>query len=365
MATAEIKISRRKLKRLAYDAVKSAETVNLVYLNDSEPGIYRLNSETGFVYFKNNRKLTNKQDLLRIKKLAIPPAWEKVWISPAENGHLQATGFDKLGRKQYKYHPLWHTLRNHTKFSQLHELGKTLPNIRTQLQKHLALPGLPLEKVLATVISLMQCTCIRVGNTMYEKLYGTFGLTTMKDRHVKITGSEIKFSFKGKKGIYHNIALRSKKLANIVKQCKDIPGKELFQYYDEHGERKTIDSGLVNNYIKELSGGSFTAKDFRTWSGTIYALEALKNAEPPTSINSTKRTINEVLDYVAQQLGNTRTVCRKYYVHPLLLDMYADSTLSKYLKKTEATNCTNGTDLNAEEKLLMKILESNTAPVIL
>lgn len=365
METAEIKLTRRKLKALANDAIKSAEAVNLVYTNDSEPGIYRLKDGDEFVYFKGKKKLTNKNDLLRIKRLAIPPAWNKVWICTLENGHLQATGFDALGRKQYRYHPLWNSVRNHTKFSQLHEFGKTLPAIRAQLQKHLSLPGLSLNKVLATVVSLMQCTCIRIGNTMYEKLYSSFGLTTLKDHHVTIKGTKLHFSFKGKKGIFHNITLKSKKLANIVKQCRELPGKELFQYYDEHGERKTIDSGMVNNYLKEISGGNFTAKDFRTWAGSIYALEALKKAEHPLSLTGIKRKINEVLDYVAKQLGNTRAVCKKYYVHPLLLEMYSNNSLKKYLRKATSSECNNSIELNTEEKLLMQILETNASPVIL
>jgi DNA topoisomerase-1 len=365
MATAEIRLTRNKLKRLVYDTVKTAEAVNLIYTNDSEPGIYRLKDGDEFVYFKNKKKLTDKDELLRIKRLAIPPAWDKVWISALENGHLQATGFDQLGRKQYKYHPLWHSVRNHSKFSQLHEFGKTLPAIRARLQKDLSKPGLSFEKVMATIVSLMQCTCIRIGNAMYEKLYGSFGLTTLKDRHVTIQGTKMLFSFKGKKGIFHNITLKSKKLANIVKQCRDIPGQELFQYYDENGERKTVDSGMVNSYIKEISGGNFTAKDFRTWSGTIHALEALEKTEPASTFNSIKRKINEVLDYVAKQLGNTRTVCRKYYVHPLLLEMYTNNTLKKFLKRKATNEHNNNNDLNAEETLLMQILETNKAAIIL
>ena len=205
-----------------------------------------------FIYTRNGKKIIDENELLRIKKLAIPPAWENVWICNLLNGHLQATGIDTKKRKQYLYHRAWSAFRNQTKFLQLIAFGKKLPSIREQLAKDLARPGLPLEKVLAAVVMIMQETSIRVGNSMYEKLYGSFGLTTMKDKHVKVNGSSVKFCFKGKKGIYHEIDLKSARLARIIKQCKDIPGKELFQYYDEGGDRKSIDSGMVNDYIKNI-----------------------------------------------------------------------------------------------------------------
>lgn len=214
----EIKITTRKLRSLANDTITSAKVVNLVYVNDGMPGITRVRQEEEFVYMLGRKTIKDEETLQRIKRLVIPPAWQKVWICTEPNGHLQVTGYDANNRKQYKYHPLWNALRNHTKFSHLYDFGKVLPAIRSRLQKDISLPGLQLQKVLATVVSLMQCTCIRVGNSMYEKLYGSFGLTTLKDQHVKITGSELKFSFKGKKGVFHNIKLKSKKLAKIVQQ---------------------------------------------------------------------------------------------------------------------------------------------------
>lgn len=365
MEMAEIKITRRKLRSLVNDSKRSAKAINLIYVNDTQPGIRRIRTEEGFIYKLNNRKISSKAELMRIKRLVIPPAWENVWICPFANGHLQVTGTDVRGRKQYKYHPLWNNLRNHTKFTNLRDFGFILPAIRKRLQKDLSLPGLPQEKVLAAAVSIMQCTCIRVGNSMYEKLYGSFGLTTLKDQHVNIKGSTVKFSFKGKKGIYHDITLKSKKLARIVQQCKDIPGKELFQYFNENGERRSIDSGMVNSYIKQISGGNFTAKDFRTWMGTLQALAAFRQFGCCETITETKRKIVEALDMVAKHLGNTRAVCKKYYVHPVLIDMYSDKTLNKYLRDIDHSNCAELTELDREEQILMKILESHASSVII
>jgi len=360
----EIRITARRLRLLASDNITSAKAINLVYVNDTMPGISRVREGDAFVYMFNQKVIKDETTLQRIKSLVIPPAWQNVWICTEPNGHLQVTGFDANNRKQYKYHALWNVLRNHTKFSHLYDFGKALPSIRARLQKDLSLPGLPVEKVLAAIVSLMQCTCIRIGNSMYEKLYGSFGLTTLKDQHVKISGSEMKFSFKGKKGVYHNITMKSKKLANIVKQCRDIPGKELFQYYNENKERKPIDSGMVNGYIKEISGGNFTAKDFRTWAGTLHALEAFQQLGEADTITETKKKIVEALDIVAKQLGNTRTVCKKYYVHPIVIDHYTNKTLSRYLKNMSNETCADNIDLTAEERVLMKMFEDVGKTVI-
>src|SRR5690606_3044738 len=309
-----------------------------------------------------------RSTLERIKKLAIPPAWEEVWICSIDNGHLQATGFDVKKRKQYRYHPLWNSLRNHTKFYRLHEFGKAIPLIREKVEKDLSLKGLPVEKVLAAVVCLMEQTSIRIGNSLYEKLNGSFGLTTLKDKHVKISGDRLQFIFKGKKGIGHNISLKSRRLAKIVKACRDIPGKELFQYYDHDGNHKSIDSGMVNEYLKAITGKDFTAKDFRTWSGTVHSLIAFKeiiicstSAETDTQSpikTKVKHNILAVLDHVAEHLGNTRTVCRKYYVHPAIIDLYENNRLHLYLNQLEEFQtkpivC----QLACEERLLIVILE--------
>ena len=353
---ADFKISKRKLKGLLQDAKKSAEIINLVYVSDKTPGIKRARRGRNFIYLRGEKKITDKTELLRIKKLVIPPAWENVWICSLPNGHLQATGLDTKGRKQYRYHLYWNEFRNQTKFSQLLSFGKKLPGIRERLQKDLAVPGLPLEKVLAAIVMIMQQTNIRVGNNVYEKLYGSFGLTTLKDKHVKINGGLVKFSFKGKKGIYHEIDLKSRRLAQIVKQCRDIPGKELFQYYDKDGERKAIDSGMVNEYLKNICCDDFTTKDFRTWMGTVYAVEAFKETGCCETEADTKAKIAEVLNVVSKRLGNTRAVCKKYYVHPAILLMYINRNLEKYFEENKKDNSEK--NFSEAENILLRILQA-------
>ena len=355
-----IKIPRKKIASLVNDPVKTAAAVNLKYVSDTEPGIERIKKGKGFKYQFKNNLITDEDNLKRIKSLVIPPAWEHVWICNLPNGHLQATGIDTRKRKQYKYHSLWNSFRNQTKFFRLYEFGKALPAMRLQLEKDLALPGLPMAKVMATVVSLMERTHIRIGNNFYEKLYGSFGLSTLKDKHVMINGSSLKFKFKGKKGVHHDISIKSKKLARIVKQCRDIPGKELFQYYDDNGEHRSIDSGMINEYIKNIAGNDFTAKDFRTWAGTVQALLAFKDLGFYETNIESKRKIVEALDIVSKELGNTRTVCKKYYVHPGIIDMYENKSLEKYIQQLDTIEVNdNKTDLTVEEKIVMKILELN------
>lgn len=354
-----IKIPVKKIKRISSDPVKSAEAVDLTYVSDTQPGITRLKKGSAFEYLLNGSKLKDKTQLQRIKSLVIPPAWENVWICVLANGHLQVTGNDVKQRKQYIYHPLWNYLRNHTKFFRLYEFGKILPAIRLQIEKDLSLPGLPLEKVLAAVVSLMERTHIRVGNNFYEKLYGSFGLTTLKDKHVNISGSNLRFTFKGKKGVEHDISIKNKKLSAIVQKCRDIPGKELFQYYDDNDQKQCVDSGMVNDYIKRVSGSDFTAKDFRTWAGTVQAFLAFKDLGFYENETGAKKKIAEALDRVSQHLGNTRAVCKKYYVHPVIISLYENKSLEKYLKQLdEIEKDDNKTDLTAEEKIVMKILET-------
>ena len=348
-------LKKSLLKKLSQDPEATAKAVQLVYVNSKDEGIERIKAGKGFKYVYKNKAVKDKAVLKRIRSLVIPPAWREVWICKLAEGHLQATGLDVLNRKQYKYHPLWNELRNKTKFYRLPALGRSLPSIRKQLEKDLALPDLPKNKVLAAVVSLMEKTGIRIGNEFYEKLYGSFGLTTLKDKHAEIKGSKLKFSFKGKKGVEHTIALKSRKLAKIVQNCRDIPGKELFQYIDEGGKRQSIDSGMVNDYIRSLAGEDFTAKDFRTWCGTVAALSAIiENGLPE---GDAKKKVVAVLDKVSQQLGNTRTVCKKYYVHPSLLEMYEGGKLEKWLSKKENGSSTE-TSLSPVEKTLVKILES-------
>ena len=354
-------LTNRKLKSIIGNPAKSALAVNLVYVHDNDKGISRVKRGKHFTYESKEKKTIKDEVILnRIKSLVIPPAWEKVWICALENGHLQATGIDAKKIKQYKYHTLWNSLRNHTKFYRMVQFGIVLPAIRLQVEKDLAQADLKAEKVLALALSLMEYTNIRVGNDAYQKLYGSFGLTTLKDQHVSINANKITFSFIGKKGVHHDINLQNKKLAKIVKACRDIPGKELFQYYTSDGEKKCIDSGMVNQYIKNISGGDFTAKDFRTWAGTVHAFLAFKQLGGFETNIEAKKKITEALDIVSNHLGNTRNVCKKYYVHPAILSLYENKALEKYLAELDHIKVNdNKADLTSEEKIVMKILENN------
>jgi DNA topoisomerase-1 len=353
------KFSIRKFKAIANDTKKTAEAINLLYVTDSEPGIARVKKGNGFLYLYNQKKVKDILTLKRIKNLVIPPAWENVWICKFPEGHIQCTGLDVKKRKQYKYHSLWNQLRNQTKFFRMLEFGELLPQLRKQLEKDISRKDLTEEKVIATVISLMERTYIRIGNSSYEKLYGSHGLTTMKDEHVKIKGGVLTFGFKGKRGIQHNISIKNKTLARIVKQCRDIPGKELFQYKDENGNFKVIDSGKVNAYIKNATGKEFTAKDFRTWAGSLNAVRAFKKIGFAETITESKKKIVEALDLVSRQLGNTRTICKKYYVHPVIIEMYENKSLQTYLDELDKLEKDyDKSGLTSEEKTLMKILRS-------
>lgn len=361
VAEKTINVPRRKLSKLVKNYEESAKVMQLLYVNDTDEGIARVRKGKNFEYYLKKEKVTDKETLARIKRLVIPPAWENVWICPFENGHIQVTGFDAKERKQYRYHPMWVAIRDETKYFRLRDFGRVLPAMREKLQQDLKKEGFPKEKVLAAVVSVMERTNIRVGNSLYEKLYGSYGLSTMKDKHVKIKDNDVKFSFKGKKGIYHTISLKSKRLANIISQCKDIPGKELFQYFDSNGKRHAIDSGDVNEYIKTISGGEFSSKDFRTWTGTVQCLLAFKDLGAFENPTQAKKNLNEAMDKVAKCLGNTRTVCRKHYVHPMLLTDYQNQKLDKYLKELEwiETEKMPHAALTPPEQVLLKILEHN------
>lgn len=354
------KLKPAKIAKIMNDPEKSAAAVKLIYSSDnSDEGIERRKTGKKFSYYKNGKKISSQEEIDRINKLVIPPAWENVWICALENGHLQATGIDAKQRKQYRYHPLWNALRNHTKFYRMLQFGYALPKIRLQVEQDLSLKQLEKRKVLAIALSLMERTNIRIGNNVYEKLYGSFGLTTLKDKHVTIKGQHMHFSFKGKKGVYHDIDLKNKKLAKAVQNCRDIPGKELFQYYDEDGQRHAVESGMVNDYIKEISGEDFTAKDFRTWSGTVNALIAFKEIGEAESDKEYKLKVKAALDAVAQQLGNTPTVCKKYYVHPLVINLYENKSITKYLNELDEIEEDDGkSGLTKEEQIVMKILEN-------
>lgn len=350
----------KKVHALINEPEKYAKALDLVYVSDSQPGITRKKAGKGFSYSNGTSLVKDAGELNRIKKLVIPPAWQKVWICPLHNGHLQATGFDVKGRKQYRYHALWNHHRNETKFHRMIEFGKVLPKLRQKVKKDISQKELTQDKVIATVISVMEHTFIRIGNNEYEKENGSYGLTTLKNHHVRIKGHTLHFSFKGKKGVHHDVTLRNQRLARIVKQCRDIPGKELFEYYDEHGKANPIDSGKVNTYIKETTGGDFTAKDFRTWAGTLHAIRALSKKELCETEADIKKNILDTLDEVSGLLGNTRTVCKKYYVNPRILEMYENRSLANFLKDLDPTpKSSDPLKLTPAEMVLMKILKLN------
>ena len=354
------KISKKKIRSIVKDEEKTAKAAHLVYVTDKARGIERRKNGKNFEYCFSNKLIKDDEVLLRIKHLVIPPAWGKVWICKKENGHLQATGYDAKGRKQYKYHRNWNALRNETKFYRLYDFGKAIPDMRLQLEKDLSAKELNERKVLAAVVALLERTNIRIGSSFYEKAYGSFGLTTLKDRHVTFKGSKAIFSFNGKKGVAHHITLKSKKLAAIVKKCRDIPGKELFQFYDEDEKHHSVDSGAVNDYIREISHGDFTAKDFRTWAGTVQAFLALKSMGCCETETEIKSKLAEAMDIVSEHLGNTRAVCKKYYVHPLILSLYESGKLEKYINELDKIEKDDGkAGLSPEEKIVMKILKTN------
>ncbi len=354
----DIDLSHKEFLSIDKDYEQAAAAVDLVYVRDNVDGIERIVAGAGFRYTYRRKAIRDARVLDRIKRLAIPPAWTKVWICPESSGHIQATGLDARERKQYRYHEHWNKVRSETKFHRLYEFGKALTPIRKQLEKDLALGDLSERRVLAAVILLMERTYIRVGNADYEKMNGSYGLTTLKDKHIAIHGAEMKFSFKGKKGIYHNITLRNKRLAKIVKQCRDIPGAELFQYYDQEGNRKDVDSGKVNQYIKEISGMDFSAKDFRLWAGSVNMLIALHKLGEASNPSECKRFVQAALDEVSSKLGNTRIVCKKYYVHPGIIDLYENNGLSRHLKRLELPMKKDNSGLSKEEHVLMGILKT-------
>jgi DNA topoisomerase I len=310
------------------DPVESAEAAGLRYVSDTQPGIRRKKSGKGFSYAGTDGKtLRDAKELARIRSLAIPPAYTDVWICPSPNGHIQATGRDARGRKQYRYHPKWREVRDETKFGRMLAFSEVLPRMRKQVDRDLSRNGLPREKVLATVVRLLERTCIRVGNDEYAKANRSYGLTTLQDRHVEISGSSLHFEFKGKSGKTHTVSLNDRRLARIVDRCQALPGEDLFQYIDEDQVHQTIGSGDVNDYIREISGQEFTAKDFRTWAGTLLAVAALSEVGAFTTQRQARSNVLRAIDRVAEQLNNTRAVCRKYYVHPAVFETYLAGTM--------------------------------------
>jgi DNA topoisomerase-1 len=312
----------------AAESVEDAEAAGLRWVNDDEPGLSRRRAGRGWSYRAPGGSVVRDEATLdRIRRLAIPPAWTDVWICRTDDGHIQATGRDARGRKQYRYHPRWREHRDEGKFSRVLEFAEALERIRARVDQDLALPGLPREKVLAAMVRLLEMTLIRVGNDEYARLNRSFGLSTLRDRHARIEGTAVSFRFRGKAGVVHEVGLRDRRLATIVKRCRDLPGQELFQYVDDEGVARDVRSDDVNAYIREASGGPFSAKDFRTWAGTVLAFRALRTMDRPTGVTAAKRSVVAAVKETAERLGNTPAVARSAYVHPAVLETYLDEGL--------------------------------------
>jgi DNA topoisomerase-1 len=327
------------------DPMASARAAGLRYVTDTQPGWRRRRSGKGWTYLDTAGKVIHDtEQRLRINALAIPPAWTDVWICPRANGHLQATGRDARGRKQYRYHPDWRQVRDETKFEKMIAFAETLPALRARIEEDLKRRGMPREKVLAAVVKLLETTLIRVGNDEYAKQNESYGLTTLHTDHVEVSGSTIRFEFRGKSGVPHQVGVRDRRLARIIERCQDLPGEELFTYLDENGESRNVDSGEVNDYLREVTGHDFTAKDFRTWGGTVLAFFALSRIGPADTATERKKNVVEAVKQVAQSLRNRPATCRKFYIHPAILETYEDQTLHEIaareieIPETEAGN---------------------------
>lgn len=339
------------------DPAESARAAGLRYTTDSRPGIRRKRNGKGFIYLTpEGRPLRDLADLDRIRRLAIPPAWTDVWICPDARGHLQATGRDARGRKQHRYHPRWRQVRDETKYHRMIGFAQTLPLIRRRTNADLARPGLPRVKVLAAVVQLLEKTLIRVGNGEYAKQNRSFGLTTLRDGHVEVNGTRVRFAFRGKSGVEHEVDLEDRRLARIVRQCRDLPGYELFQYMDDDGQRQSIGSSEVNEYLREITGEDYTSKDFRTWAGTVLAAQLLREFEAADSEARAKRNIVQAVEAVAKRLGNTKAVCRKCYIHPAVLDAYLDGSMLKTVAQ-RARRASRANGLPAAEAVVLALLQ--------
>ena len=345
------------------EPIQSAIAVGLRYVSDHMPGIRRQRSGQGFRFrYPIGEVVEDEEVLKRIKSLAIPPAWREVWICPDPAGHLQATGRDARGRKQHRYHPRWRAIRDETKYARMIAFGRALSKIRRKVAKDLALPGLSRNKVLAAVVRLLEVSLIRVGNEEYAKENDSFGLTTMRNRHVDVRGSTLRFHFRGKSGRWHEIDVRDKRLAKIVRSCQELPGQELFQYVDADGNRQDVNSTDVNDYLREITGEDFTAKDFRTWAGTVLAAMALAEMKKFDSQAQAKKDVVRAIEAVAERLGNTVAVCRKCYVHPEVIDSFIDGTLAMTLKRrAEQQLSRNLAKLRPEEAAVLGLLQQRLA----
>ena len=337
----------------------SATPPGLRFVSDVMPGIRRRRSGKAFVYIGTDGKPVRDPDVIRrIKAIVIPPAWTDVWICPDPRGHIQAVGRDAKGRKQYRDHARFREVRDLAKYEHLVRFAQMLPKIRRRVNADLAGRGLTRERVLATVVALLDITHIRVGNEEYARANRSFGLTTFRNKHAKISGTAIRFRFRGKSGIEHEVGVRDRRLARVVRQCQELPGQALFQYLDDEGERRSVESGDVNDYLREITGADITAKDFRTWAGTVLAALALREFEAFDSQAQAKRNVTAAIERVAKRLGNTKAVCRKCYVHPAILESYADGTFALAVKKrTEQTLTRSLHELQSEEAAVLALLQ--------
>ncbi len=369
---ASVPITARKLRlekkkiaeiEIVTDPEESAEEAGLRYVSDESPGYTRQRRGKKFVYFDTQGKeIRDEARILRLNRLAIPPAYTDVWICPSPNGHLQATGRDDRGRKQYRYHERWRQERDENKYEKMVVFAQSLPKIRRRINRDLKRRGLPREKVLATVVQLLEKTFIRIGNEEYARDNKSFGLTTMRNRHVEVKGAKLRFRFRGKSGQEHDIDTEDQRVARIVKKLQELPGQEVFQYLDEKGERRQVTSDDVNQYLREITGEDFTAKDFRTWAGTVMAAMALQAQEAFENKSQAKKNVKAAIGAVARMLGNTPTVCRKCYVHPAVLETYLDGNLIEGLKqRTEKMLEDSLGDLRSEETAVLAFLREKLA----
>jgi DNA topoisomerase I len=347
--------------KIVSDSKEAAEEAGLRYVSDDQPGYTRKARNGDFDYFDTDGKqIRDEQRLLRIKRLAIPPAYTDVWICPSANGHIQATGRDARRRKQYRYHERWREVRDENKYEKTVLFGQALAKIRRRVEADLALAGLPRNKVLATVVRLLERTFIRVGNEEYARENKSFGLTTMRDQHVEVKGSKLRFQFRGKSGIKHEVDVDDRHIAKIVSKLQDIPGQDLFQYIDDEGERRDVTSQDVNDYLREITGEDFTAKDFRTWAGTVLAAIALNTVGGFETKKQAKKNVKDAISAVSKVLGNTPAICRKCYVHPVILETYLDGNSIEGLKqKTKETLENEAIDLRSGEAAILKFLQAH------
>jgi DNA topoisomerase I len=346
------------------EVIADAREAGLRYVSDTAPGIRRSRKGDDWVFTgPDGTPVRDAEEIQRIRHLAIPPAWTDVWISPRANGHLQATGRDARGRKQYRYHEKWRAIRDEAKYERMVAFGRALPRIRQRVAADLQKDGLPREKVLATVVRLLDTTAIRVGNEEYARENKSYGLTTMRARHATVRGSRVKFEFRGKAGKLHAVAVEDRRLARIVRQCQDLPGHELFQYVDDGGERGAVSSEDVNEYLQEIAGDDFTAKDFRTWVGTVLAACFLRELGAVESEREGRRQVKEAIDRVAKQLGNTPTIARKCYVHPDVIEAHMDGSLLRVrMQPPSPQRATQDEGLRDEERAVLRLLEKRKLP---